>query len=256
MTPRALAFAAVAFVIAVIAVALTAAPDSKALDARLGTTPVIVELFTSQGCSSCPPADAFLHTLSNDARLRGKVIPLAFHVDYWDRLGWRDPFSSRIATQRQMAYVRTLKVTGAYTPQIVVSGAKEMVGSNEHAVSAAIEAASKEQPSGSLRVTRDRVGDSVNITVQGDAARDGQDLIVALYEDGVTTNVGSGENGGRVIVNDGIVRHFIRVDVPHGAIDKRLTIPVEANWQKLGVAAFLQERTTLKIGAAADAPPS
>jgi len=72
----------------------------------------------------------------------------------------------------------------------------------------------------------------------------------------VTTNVGSGENGGRVIVNDGIVRHFIRVDVPHGAIDKKLTIPVEANWQKLGVAAFLQERTTLKIGAAADAPPS
>lgn len=250
MKPRSLAFLAVLAVATIVVVALSAAPDAKAVDSRLGNTPVVVELFTSQGCSSCPPADAFLHSMTKDAKLRGKVIPLAFHVDYWDRLGWRDPFSSRVATQRQMAYVRSLKVNSAYTPQAVVNGAKEMVGSNERALVAAIEAASKEAPAGSLKVTAARVKDSMTIKVSGEAARDNNDLLIALYEDGVTTNVGSGENGGRVIVNDGIVRNLIRLQVPHGTINTTMTIAVEPAWKEVGVAAFLQDRTSMKIGAA------
>jgi hypothetical protein len=251
MNPRLIALAVVVLLGVAVVLTVSAAPDAKSL----GPTPVVVELFTSQGCSSCPPADALLRTFANDPQLRGKVIPLAFHVDYWDRLGWRDPFSSRAATQRQMAYVRSLHVNSAYTPQVVVNGAREMVGSNANAVGSAIEAASKQPVASSLRITTSRAADSINVAVRGDVAQSGLELIVALYEDDVTTNVGAGENGGRTLVNDGIVRQFVRVDAPRGAIDKTLTIRTQPGWraEKLGVAAFLQDVTTMRIGAAASA---
>src|SRR5437764_14523810 len=107
-----------------IAVLLSAAACQAAepLAQRLGPAPVVVELFTSQGCSSCPPADQLVSEIAHDASLRGRVIPLTFHVDYWDRLGWRDPFSSAEWSRRQYAYVHALHVNSAYTPQIVVGG--------------------------------------------------------------------------------------------------------------------------------------
>jgi hypothetical protein len=257
MNPRVAAVIAVTSLAAVVVVvAVSAAPDTKALDARIGATPVVVELFTSQGCSSCPPADALLRAFTRDEKLRGKVIPLAFHVDYWDRLGWRDPFSSRTATQRQMAYVRTLRVNSAYTPQIVINGAREMVGSNESAIASAIETASKQPSAGTLRLTTARKDNTIDVTLRGDVAREGNDLIVALYEDDVTTEVGSGENGGRKLVNDAVVRQFVRIDAARGALEKMVTFRTEPAWQtnKLGVAAFLQDKTTLKIGAAVSTP--
>src|SRR5438045_8210665 len=97
---------------------------------------VVVELFTSQGCSSCPPADALISELS---KKQGQVIPLAFHVDYWDNAYWRDPFSSHEWTERQMMYARTFKLNSAYTPQMVVNGTKQFVGSNAMAMNAAID---------------------------------------------------------------------------------------------------------------------
>src|SRR6202166_4801329 len=96
--------------------------------------PVVVELFTSQGCSSCPPANAYLNELSKERR---DVLALAFHVTYWDRLGWKDPFSLQAATQRQVVYGR-LFGDGSYTPEIVVDGAAGMVGSDRRDVGTAI----------------------------------------------------------------------------------------------------------------------
>src|SRR5947209_6278424 len=119
---------------------------------RLGPAPVVVELFTSQGCSSCPPADALLSDLAHDASLRGRVIPLAFHVDYWDRLGWRDPFSSAEWSRRQYFYVRALSVASAYTPQIVVNGAQQFVGSDRAALEEALVAMSHRKPTGDVQV--------------------------------------------------------------------------------------------------------
>src|SRR3954462_6472363 len=113
---------------------------------KLGPTPVIVELFTSQGCSSCPPADALIHDITTDPATRGRVIPLAFHVDYWDSLGWRDPFSSAEWTQRQARHARTMRLSSAYTLQAVITGSREFVGSNRAAMSAALEKASNEKP--------------------------------------------------------------------------------------------------------------
>src|SRR5579859_3682195 len=94
----------------------------------------VVELFTSQGCSSCPPADALLGELAR----RGDVIALAYHVDYWDNLGWKDPFASRASTERQRSYSHALRLSGIYTPQMVIDGAVDAVGSDRRAVTAAL----------------------------------------------------------------------------------------------------------------------
>src|SRR5216684_1734725 len=104
LRPRLIALLAAVAVIATLALTMHGAPP------KLGPNPVVVELFTSQGCSSCPPADALIHDIAGDSALRGRVIPLAFHVDYWDRLGWRDPFSSAEWSQRQALYARTMRL--------------------------------------------------------------------------------------------------------------------------------------------------
>src|SRR5687767_13376254 len=122
---------------------------------NFGDQPVVVELFTSQGCSSCPPADALLRRIASDPDLRGRVIPLAFHVDYWNHLGWRDPFSQRAWSQRQGDYIRAMKLESAYTPQIVINGKREMVGSSSGAVYRAIEEESRRAADGRVTLTRD-----------------------------------------------------------------------------------------------------
>src|SRR5579859_3086720 len=102
--------------------------------ARAEERPAVVELFTSQGCSSCPPADAFLGELAQS----GRVIALAYHVDYWDNLGWKDPFASPSGTQRQRLYGHALGLPGIYTPQMVVDGQTDVVGSDRRSVQAAL----------------------------------------------------------------------------------------------------------------------
>src|ERR1700730_6696553 len=107
-----------------------------------GERPIVVELFTSEGCSSCPPADALLAELAG----RPDVRALSFHVDYWDRLGWKDPYSSRAATDRQNRYATLLALPTVYTPQIVVDGKWEAVGSDRAEVERVLELARREPP--------------------------------------------------------------------------------------------------------------
>src|SRR5437588_10325455 len=123
---------------------------------------VVVELFTSQGCSSCPPADRLISEL---AKTHGQVIPLAFHVDYWDNAFWRDPFSSHQWTERQQMYVQSFKLNGAYTPQVVVNGSRQLVGSNATAMNAAIEEA---KSSGSISFEATRNGAMIDATIRAD----------------------------------------------------------------------------------------
>ena len=161
--------------------------------ARAGATgPVVVELFTSQGCSSCPPADVFLSEL---ARSRPDVLALSFHVTYWNGLGWPDPFSLPAATSRQRR-IAALLAAEVYTPQIVINGAAEMVGSDRPHVLAAIALALEARRVGpALAVTRQ---DSQAIITVG--AGEGVGDIVLLGTDGEhRTLVGSGENAGRVL---------------------------------------------------------
>jgi len=213
---------------------------------KLGPSPVIVELFTSQGCSSCPPADALIHEIANDPALRGRVIPLAFHVDYWDSLGWRDPFSSKEWTQRQALYARTMHLSSAYTPQAVVNGTLEFVGSNRSALSAALEKASNEKLRADVSLTARREANSLVATIHASVPAN-NDLILAVVEDGVTTKIQHGENAGRTLINDSIVRRLVRVT------GQTATVPLDPAWRNLTAVAFVQDRITLAIGAAATA---
>ena len=191
--------------------------------------------------------------LATDTTLRGKVIPLAFHVDYWDRLGWRDPFSSPDWSRRQSFYVRALQLPSGYTPQMVVNGARQFVGSNAGALDAALAEESKQTPFGTVRVSAMR-GDPLKVTVHATVTSDKPtDVMLALVEDGIATKVPAGENAGRTIENDAIVRKLIRVGT--GSTEMTVSISVDKGWNpaRLGVVAFLQDRKTLAIRGAAAA---
>lgn len=211
---------------------------------NMGETPVVVELFTSQGCSSCPPADELLHRIAADPKLRGKVIPLAYHVDYWNHLGWRDPFSSHDWSERQGEYVRAMKLSSAYTPQVVVNGSRQMVGSNASALYGAIAEELRRKPAGDVRVSIERS----QAVVHAQAAGAGLELVIVTFENGAAaTRVARGENGGRTLTNDAIVRTLTRVSAPAGrAVEKRVALG-GGN----GAAAFLQEVGTRRIVSAA-----
>jgi hypothetical protein len=225
--------AAISAVVISAGIVFSVVSQPKPLATRIGNAPVVVELFTSQGCSSCPPADELLGRLAGDPALHGRIIPLAFHVDYWDHLGWRDPFSSAQWSQRQYDYVRRFGITGPYTPQAVVNGAREMVGSDQAKVFAAIEAESRRAPAATIAIH----GDSVTI----DAPR-ALDLIVAAVIDPQSTKVVRGENEGRTLASYGVVRKLTRM----GAVSGRVTRKVPGG----RVVVLLQDAKTLRIEAA------
>lgn len=215
---------------------VTAAPPKKSID-----HPVVVELFTSQGCSSCPPADDLLHKLVADPAMRGKVIPLAFHVDYWNRLGWADPFSSRLWTARQGGYVRAFGLNGAYTPQVVVDGREQFVGSNAASLQAALERASRRVRTATIAVRLD--GETVVVDASTPASAD---VLLIAFENGLATTVERGENGGRIMKNDGVVRELRRLG--SGKVSQRVAMTLRPS---MGVAALVQDRETMHIEAAA-----
>jgi hypothetical protein len=183
---------------------LTCAPQAWA------ASPVVVELFTSQGCSSCPPADAALRDLAR----RPDVLALGFHVTYWNGLGWRDPFSLDAATQRQKDYQRALGVETVYTPQIVVQGQAEMVGSDRPAVEAAIATARAAADGPMVRLERAASGGlRVDIGVgQGTAT-----VLLVGYDPRHVTPVGRGENEGRTLEEANVVRSLRPIGSWNGA---------------------------------------
>ena len=172
--------------------------------------PVVVELFTSEGCSSCPPADAYLSELSRD---RPEVLPLAFHVTYWNSLGWQDPYSLEAATKRQAEYSARFGQS-AYTPEMVIDGRKGLVGSNRRAAEAAIRIAQKADEAG-VDVSGVRHGGRLSLTVGAGSGR-GQVLVVG-YDPGHVTQVGRGENAGRALTESNIVRSIRSVGEWTGA---------------------------------------
>ena len=170
-----------------------------------GGKKIVVELFTSQGCSSCPPADAYLAELAK----RDDVIALSFHVDYWNYIGWTDPFSTPEATARQRAYGRTMAKRYVYTPQIVVDGRAEAVGSNRQAVDNLIKMAAAAQKI-SIDVTHRKDG-TADIAVPAGGAGASGELWIGFYDQGGETAVDAGENAGTTITNAHIVRSFRRI---------------------------------------------
>src|SRR5262249_36990486 len=173
------------------AMAVVAAGAAASPPASTGAVPregvVLLELFTPQGCSSCPPADRVLSALGQDESLRERVVPLAFHVDYWDRIGWTDPFGSSRWSARQEAYGRRFRLDGVYTPQLVLDGRAEMNGSQEARIRAEIARGLERLPVArvDLAAARGEGAAEAVITVGAEMleARDGKlDLLLAVFE--------------------------------------------------------------------------
>lgn len=165
----------------------------------------VLELYTSEGCSSCPPADDVLRDLAKDSN----VMALSFHVTYWNRLGWTDSFSQKIFDERQYAYGEKFKANGVYTPQIVINGNTEMVGSRKNQVTQAVKKA-LEMPSKvqiSLEIALKNGDIAVKYTLKGDVPKDAI-LQFALVESAFATQVKRGENEGRILKHDNVVRDF------------------------------------------------
>jgi hypothetical protein len=204
--------------------------------------PIVVELFTSQGCSSCPPADEVLGELSR----RSDVLPLAFHVDYWDRLGWKDPFSSAAATARQRSYASWLSAPTIYTPQMVIDGRTDVVGSYRDRVLAAIDKA--RAVSVVVPLTLSVRDDAIDVRIGGAEAKPAKLWLVGFDRHHVT-KIGAGENGGRTLSEFNVVRGVEPLGDWSGApLD--VTVPA-AKWSGYErIAVVLQETGGHVIGAA------
>ena len=224
----------------------------------------VVELFTSQGCSSCPPADRLLSKLAKDPRFQGKVIPLSFHVDYWNGIGWLDPFSSARWSQRQSAYAgRVFHTNRIYTPQVVVNGRSECVGNSEDEVLKRIADALAAEPAARLTLAVDppapdgRLRVTVGAKVARAISKGDLDLWVAVTESGLATEVKAGENASRLLRNDRVVRRLEKALTLPGAAGAEksgeVILGIDKRWKPdaLGVAAFLQDPATLAIVGAA-----
>jgi hypothetical protein len=228
--------------------------------------PVVLELFTSEGCSSCPPADAFLKHLDDTGRVENvEIIAIEEHVDYWDRLGWIDPFSSRDWTERQQQYARSFRHDGVYTPQLIVNGSRELVGSSAREARQNILEASK-IPGADLKLsilaTSSKTVDFwINISNAPPEARSAE-VWLAVVERNLSSHVLGGENEGRNLAHAAILRKLTRVKLKQPSVSDRgelkATVSLDATWKRenLRFVVFLQEPKTLRIfGAAASSFP-
>ena len=235
-------------------------PSPRPQGDSVSRTPVMVELFTSEGCSSCPPADALLMELAREQAVPdAEIITLGEHVDYWDRLGWPDRFSSPAFSQRQTEYAQALR-TDAYTPQMVVDGQVAFVGSDAVFARRAIERARRDRKVPlELQILPVGRGESKAFRLKarlssptlpdfGEAA----DVFLAVTESNLTTNVRRGENAGRVMNHASVVREFRRISELGSKKEFAADLAIPSDW-KLGdlrAVVFVQGRRSRRILAA------
>ena len=240
-----------------------AAPEPAPVRARAGAEAeapaVLVELFTSQGCSSCPPADRLLPHLEEELP-GGPIIALAFHVDYWDDLGWRDPFSHPAWSARQRRYARHLPDGRVYTPQLVIAGREHAVGSVRRKVRRALERARQAAAAGPRAAVSGRgrdAADRIIVSLEASSERDAT-AWVALVEDDLSTPVTRGENQGRALINHAVVRRLVEGPrlTPGAPGRAELALPIDPSWRRdrLGLVAFVQDPTAMHVLAAARLP--
>lgn len=228
--------------------------------------PVVVELFTSEGCSSCPPADALLSKLQTDQPIGdAEVIGLEEHVDYWNHDGWLDAYSSAEWTERQQEYDAKLKSNGPYTPQMIVDGQTQFVGSSEHNAMEAIQAAAHQvnvkisvipeaSPKADTQLFEVKVG-----SVGGALNQEPAEVWMAVTEVGLGTDVKAGENAGKKVLHAAILHSLQKIgaitskDQPELVLNPH--VKIKSNWKKenLRMVFFVQERKSLRILGAASA---
>lgn len=218
------------------------------------TDPVLIEIFTSQGCSSCPPADHLLGTWGMELFEKGQALPLAFHVDYWDRLGWKDPFSSPDFTLRQRRYGSALNNNRIYTPQMVVSGKVGFVGSDRIRAGQEFRKATRgttAQVGLDLSLGPRGKKTTAAITVHPRAGSRCFQVWLAVFENGLKTRVLRGENLGKSLGENFVVRSLVKAADSRGSepLEVRSDLEWDPEWKResSGVAVFVQDTATLEI---------
>ena len=247
-------FALAALAVAVISICI--AVLAKTTEPGVPRRAVVVELFTSEGCSSCPPADELLGHLRQDLSAKNvQVIPLGFHVDYWNSLGWKDRFSSAEFTQRQEQYTQSLKVDGPYTPEMVVDGEVEFVGNDAGRAQSTIRQQASQLETAQVKISP-AGADQLAIQIKGPTGPSNGNVLVmlAITEDNLSTQVGSGENGGRTLHHAAVVRELRQVGtLKNGALESTVPLKLAKDWKRndLRAVVFVQQGPSGKIEGAA-----
>lgn len=243
--------AAAALIAAVSAAAQAGGAGTTVEDVSRSTpTPIaVVELFTSEGCPTCPPADKVLGDLGREARARGiQVFPLAFHVDYWNRPGARDPFSDATYSQRQAAYKQALQFEDRYTPQMIVNGRVEFVGSQRETASRMVSEALRRPARASVTMQAKATGDKAEVEYAIKGAAAGSSVHVAVIEREVTSR----SRSGRVFEHENVVRSFRTTSLARdGKGSSTVDLPLGSDPSKLMVLVYVQERDTMEVLGAA-----
>jgi hypothetical protein len=219
-----------------------AKPEGKRINKMTKKGFAVVELFTSEGCSSCPPADEAIAELL--AKNIQDVFVLSYHVDYWNRLGWKDEFSKPAFSARQSQYARYLSLDGIYTPQAIVNGAHQFVGSNKNQLNSTV-LNSLQSEASNLNITAQKDGNKINVsyTISG---TDMYILNIALIQPKAVTAVKRGENGGRSLTHVNIVRELKTVDAI-GSGQTTIAIPDELIGLPLQVISYTQSKKNFKV---------
>jgi len=242
------------------------ASEAQASEAQptQGGTAVLVELFTSEGCSSCPPADELLASLERTQPIAGaQIITLSEHVDYWNRLGWTDPYSSARFSARQSQYARRFNKDDVYTPQMVVDGSAEFVGSNAGRAREAIAEAARRTGKATVTLTVARhaaatlpveIPVAVRIeNIPAIATGDTAEVLLAIAESELRSDVSRGENSGRSLRHMGVVRRLSQIGTidskSGGTFNVNSLVRIEKAWKRenLKAVVFIQERASRRV---------
>lgn len=212
----------------------------------------VLELFTSEGCSSCPSADKLLDEMYDAYRTtHDRVYALAFHVDYWDYIGWKDELAKQEFTQRQRWYGERFQLESIYTPQLVINGSEECVGSNRSDAAKAITNALLQTPTIRLELTA--YNDSIQHRIHGEYRinniPDASVIHIALIENKIIRRIQRGENAGRTLLHNHVVRLFKTMQ-PKSETSFSLDVPRDANPSRLALVAYLQDTHTGRVFAA------
>jgi hypothetical protein len=215
---------------------------------------VLVELFTSEGCSDCPPAERVLARLENEQpNGDAEIITLALHVDYWDRLGWKDTFSSHFYSERQEDYAGRFKLESIYTPQMVVDGQKEFVGSNFGLAQDAIsEAARNQKATVELGVETNVKNPNLKVKISNLPAREDSYVWMAIAEDNLQTTIRRGENGGKTLPHTSVAREMKllgEIKSTDKSFEIETACQLQPEWNKKNVKfiVFVQGKDTKKV---------
>jgi len=212
----------------------------------------VLELFTSEGCSSCPPADELVARIQKEAGDK-PVYVLAYHVDYWNRLGWKDAFSQPEFSKRQYQYHRLFS-SQVYTPQLIINGNSEFVGSDEKVISDAVKQNLNGTPSDSLNIKAQQQNGRLKLDYEIKGKASGNQLVVAIVQKHATSKVNAGENEGRILSHVQIVRSLQTFDLKSGQSGtQNIQLPADFNSTEWEVIGLIQNSDTGVISAAARA---